>query len=66
MPPVDRIGRLNGPLRIHCRTCRHVATWTPQEARQRLGGECTTVDAKRRLKCSRCGERRTWCIDFTG
>ena len=65
MPQIDRIGRLSGPLRITCTACRHHSLWSPAEARRRLGGDCTTTDAKRRLKCSACGERRTYMIVFS-
>lgn len=65
MAIIDRIGRLDGPLRITCSTCAHQALWTPREAKARLGAECTTVAAKRRLKCSACGERRTFRIEFS-
>lgn len=65
MAQIDRIGRLSGPLRITCVSCRHQALWTPREAKARLGGDCTTVAAKRRLKCSGCGERRTFCFEFS-
>lgn len=65
MPQIDRIGRLKGPLRITCNSCGHLAMWSPPHARARLGGDCTTTEAKRRLKCSACGERRTWMIAFS-
>lgn len=65
MPPIERVAHLRDDLRITCLTCRHQARWTPQDARRRFGAEATTVSAKRRLKCSRCGERRTWLIAFS-
>lgn len=65
MAQIDRIGRLDGPLRITCNTCRHQALWQPREAKRQLGGDCTTVEAKRRLRCSACGERRTYMIAFS-
>jgi hypothetical protein len=54
MPQIDRIGRLNKPVVITCTACGHATTWTPAEARARLGGECTVYDARRRLGCSAC------------
>ena len=65
MATIDRIGRLDGPLRITCGSCGHQALWTPRDAKTRLGGDCTTTAAKRRLKCSACGERRTYMIEFS-
>lgn len=65
MPQIDRIARLEGPLRITCQTCRHEALWAPPEAARKLGGETHPTDARRRLKCSACGERRTWRIAFS-
>lgn len=64
MPTIARIGRLKGPLTIRCFTCGHAATWTPAQAARRLGGECMVTDARRRLVCSACGERRTRRIAF--
>jgi hypothetical protein len=64
MPTIDRIGRLAGPLAITCGACRRCTVWTPQQATARFGGMCTTVDAKRRLRCGGCGERRSWMIMF--
>ncbi len=65
MPQIDRIGRLRGPLRITCGTCSRRVVWTPREATRRLGGDCTTTDARRRLRCSVCGERRSYMISFS-
>jgi hypothetical protein len=64
MPTIERIGRLKGPLTITCCACKHQVTWSPQEAARRLGGECMVTDARRRLKCSACGERRSGFVDF--
>ncbi len=66
MAQIDRIGRLTGPLRIRCSACGHQRLWQPEEARARFGGECTTTDAKRRLVCGACGERRSYMIEFAG
>lgn len=65
MPTIERIGRLRGPLTVSCRTCGHGVVWAVAEAVRRLGGECMTTDARRRLRCSACGERRTYCISFS-
>ena len=65
MPTIERIGRLKGDLAIACRTCGHRVVWPPREAARRLGGDCMVTDARRRLWCSACGERRTWCIVFS-
>lgn len=65
MPQIDRIARLKGPLRITCCSCRHEALWQPAQAVARLGGEANPTDAKRRLRCSICGERRTYRIEFS-
>jgi hypothetical protein len=64
MPTIERIGMLRGPLTIRCHSCGHSVTWPVPEARRRLGGECMVTDARRRLWCSACGERRTRFIDF--
>jgi hypothetical protein len=64
-PQVERIGRLRGPLTITCHTCGHSVTWTVLEACRKLGGECMVTDARRRLWCGACGERRTWCVGFS-
>lgn len=64
MPTIERIGRLKGPLTIRCYTCKHEVTWSAREAARKLGGECMVTDARRRLKCSACGEARTHRIDF--
>lgn len=64
MPQIERIGRLKGPLTIRCYTCKHQATWPEREAWKKLGGETTTFDARRRLRCGACGEARTSRIDF--
>jgi hypothetical protein len=39
-------------------------TWSVTEAIRRFGGECMVTDARRRLACSACGERRSRCVDF--
>jgi hypothetical protein len=65
VPTIERIGRLKGPLTVTCHTCGHNTTWSALEAARRLGGECMVTDARRRLRCSACGERRTRCIDFS-
>ena len=52
---IDRIGRLKGPLTIHCGNCNHATTWSIEEARRKLGGGCIISDAKRVLRCSVCG-----------
>jgi hypothetical protein len=65
MPTIERIGRLKGPLTITCASCRHSVTWAVAKAVSRLGGECMTTDARRRLWCSACGQRRTYCIAFS-
>jgi hypothetical protein len=65
MPTIERIGRLKGPLTISCGSCGHRVTWTAREAACRLGGECMTTDARKRLWCSACGERRTYLIAFS-
>jgi hypothetical protein len=65
MPTIARIGRLERPLTITCCICGHSVTWTAQEARRRLGGDCIVTDARRRLWCSRCGERSTTAVDFS-
>ena len=63
MPQIARIGRLQGPLTIRCYTCKHQVVWTPKEAARRLGGECIVTDARRRLRCSACGEARSRSYD---
>jgi hypothetical protein len=35
--------------------CRHRVRWRAVEAVERLGPDCTIEQAKRRLKCGRCG-----------
>lgn len=64
MPQIERIGRLQRPLTIRCYACKHQAVWTPREAARKLGGECTTLDARRRLRCSACGNNSSGRIDF--
>ena len=64
MTTVARIGLLKGPLTIRCFTCAHQVTWSVAEAIRRFGGECMVTDARRRLACSACGERRSRCVDF--
>ncbi|HEY1926605.1 MAG TPA: hypothetical protein VGG92_04000 [Caulobacteraceae bacterium] len=59
MPTIARIGRLQRPLTLLCSACRHRVTWTAAEARQKLGGDCMVTDARRRLRCSQCGQRGT-------
>jgi hypothetical protein len=44
-------------LKISCEACGHEATWTSAEAFQRLGGDATPRDCRRRLACSGCGHR---------
>lgn len=64
MPQLERIGRLQGPLTLTCITCGHAATWTVREAVAKLGGDCGVFEARRRLRCSACGEREGRRIDF--
>lgn len=64
MTTVARIGRLAAPLTIRCFTCAHQTTWNVAEAVRRLGGECMVTNARRRLACSMCGERRSRRVDF--
>jgi hypothetical protein len=65
MAQIDRIGRLDGPLRVTCTGCRNARIWTPAQALRLFGGDCTTTAAKRRLVCSACGERRSYMFEFT-
>ena len=65
MTQIDRIGRLKGPLRVTCGACQRTRTWTPAEAIRTFGGDCTTVEARRRLRCAACGEGRTWRLYFS-
>ena len=65
MPTIDRIAHLTGPLRITCNACGHQALWSKADAARRLGGESTTTDARRHLKCSACGERRPHFFGFS-
>jgi len=65
MPQIDRIGRLKGPLRVTCASCGRTHVWTPAQAVRTFGGECTTVEARRRLACTGCGERRSWKLNFS-
>jgi ribosomal protein S27E len=55
---MEVIGRLRGSLQITCHVCGHAALWSQREASARLGDGCTVPRARRRLKCSRCGERK--------
>ena len=48
--------RLN--LFIRCLECRHGAIANPFELAQRVGYDCRLDGLGRRLKCSRCGEKR--------
>jgi hypothetical protein len=43
-------------IALECEACPHVATWTPEDVRQRLGGNANkTFNAlAKRLRCSRC------------
>jgi len=65
MTTIDRVGRLKGPLTIHCGNCGHAATWAREEAVRRLGGACMIPDAKRVLRCSACGGGRHRFIYFS-
>ena len=65
MATIDRIGRLTGPLTIHCGNCGRATTWSAQEARRKLGGGCMIPDAKRILRCSACGGGRHGFIYFS-
>jgi hypothetical protein len=62
MPTIARIGRLERPLTLICGACGHRVTWSTAEARRTLGGNCMVTDARRRLRCSHCGQRGT--VDF--
>ncbi len=62
---MEVVGRLRGPLTITCRTCEHSSTWSPKEASRRLGAECTVPSARRKLRCSACGERRSMYFVFS-
>ena len=50
------VSRLN--LIVRCLECRHGAIVNPFELAQRLGYDCRIDALSRRLKCSRCGEKR--------
>ena len=65
MATIDRIGRLNGPLTIHCGACGHTARWSPEEARRKLGAQCMIPDAKRVLRCSACDGGRDRFVYFS-
>jgi hypothetical protein len=62
---VARIGRLDRPLTITCGACRHSVTWPIREAIGKLGGGCMIPEAKRRLRCSRCGGGRIRFVDLS-
>lgn len=42
-------------LKLSCEACGHEAAWTRAEALQRLGGDATPCDIRRRVACSGCG-----------
>jgi hypothetical protein len=56
-PPTFRTLLLahNIHLNIRCGHCDHRVRWTALEACERLGPDCTIVQAEQRLKCARCG-----------
>lgn len=50
-------------LKLACDGCGHEATWTTRQAIDRLGGDATPADIRRRLVCSDCGQAgrvRVW------
>jgi hypothetical protein len=53
---------INQHLVISCSYggCTHKARWTAVEACERLGPDCTVIDATRRLRCAACGGRGKW------
>jgi putative SOS response-associated peptidase YedK len=42
-------------LEIHCSGCQRMVELTPTEACDLLGADCTTIEARGRLRCSWCG-----------
>lgn len=50
----------NQRLRIECQgnDCGHKACWTPEEAIARLGANTTFAQARRKLTCPVCKDRR--------
>lgn len=44
-------------LEIGCAVCRHSALWSPEDAVAKLGAGTTFLQARDRLRCSRCGTR---------
>ena len=65
MATIDRIGRLTGPLTIHCGACGRAVTWSVEEARRKRGGQCMSPDAKRVLRCSVCPCGRRGFVYFS-
>lgn len=50
-------------LKMACGGCGREATWTARQALDRLGGDATPADLRRRLVCSGCGKSggaRVW------
>lgn len=60
VPTMKDLLTYNQRLRIECHgvDCGHKACWTPQEAIERLGAETTFEQAKRKLTCPVCKDRR--------
>lgn len=50
-------------LKLQCDVCRHLASLTAVEAKQRFGPDATPADIRRRAKCKVCaasGRARVW------
>jgi len=40
-----------------CESCWHTGELDPEALLRRLGGDCTSADVRRRLRCTACGNR---------
>jgi len=49
----------NYRLQIRCRSCGYVRNCDPAQLASRVGWECALDSLSRRLRCSKCGHKRS-------
>jgi DNA-directed RNA polymerase subunit RPC12/RpoP len=54
---LNRMLVAGGTLKIRCDACGHQVTWPKSFAVERLGGDATPYELRRRLACSACGKK---------
>ena len=54
----NTLGRASDTLKIKCENCGHGAEWSGKMALRVFGARAVRYDISRRLRCSRCDQKR--------